>query len=223
MFDHKTYAQPSLKHRKWVYQVTSTGRGANNLTTYSSWNILKLSKSPLKNRPNPIGIFRCFNSLFGSGSVYFMALRATWAGTHHDLGSEGFSSKLNIVEMVGVEMGMSTIGGTFHMKTASFHWTMIIREKVVRPNMTHQIQVCSGQKKGVHVEVSDVICFEKAVILWRDLRAPASQKKKGTLEIPAVFWCFATGNASLFFVTDCQRFLVTFVSTQLGCITDRDP
>lgn len=75
-----------------------------------------------------------------------MALRATWAGTHHDLGSEGFSSKLNIVEMVGVEMGMSTIGGTFHIKR-QFPLNHDERKSFVRPNMTHQIQVCFRPNK----------------------------------------------------------------------------
>lgn len=93
-----------------------------------------------------------------------MALRATWAGTHHDLGSEGFSSKLNIVEMAGVEMGMSTIGGTFHIKR-HFQLNHDERKKFSPTKHDPPDPSLFRPKKGVHVEVSDVICFEKAVIL----------------------------------------------------------
>lgn len=175
--------------------------------------ILKPSKSPLKIGWIPL-IFRCFNSLFGSGR----AVRATLILASRVL-------VLNIVRNGGCWNGDVYNRRYISYKTAKFPLNHDDeRKSFVRPNMTHQIQVCSGKKKGVHVEVSDVICFEKAVILWRDLRARASHKKRDPWNSCSFFmfchWkCFTVFRHWL----SAPIVTSTFVSTQLGCITDRDP
>ena len=184
-------------------QLTTTGRGGEQ--PYTSWNILKPSKSPLKIGWIPQGNFNVPTIDF---QVFQLAVRFRecifhGSQSHHDLGSEGFSSK-------HCRNGGCWNGDVYNRRYISYKTPVStepwLSEKKFCPTKHDppDPSLFQAKKKGSMLKFRMWYGFETAVILWRDLRAPASQKKRDPWNSCSFFDVLPLEMLHFFFVTDCQ-------------------